>query len=591
MAVERRRVQPRTFYLNETHELASGEKVGGGRLPAYAPIPWAAKAKRINGSIQRVEKLIVASNDPLKEDRFFVLANPVREVQKLSNDKKKAPTGTFKEKTDFGGTHSRVFDRLGMDLLKVTENGQAIVHAKRSTVDQLRERSASLETLGAREQSRWVTIDSFELIPLHLRVDQEWLNRLTGEAPAEVIFELQPVLTRLEVERVLRAIAAQLRGSEKLTGTGTDFSGRRWLRGLANRDSIQRIGGDFFSVQSIHSPLYSVAAGRTKGRAPATLAAPPPPIDATALPCVAVLDLGVPADHSKLRPYRRGQFVPLNAPRPPIGDHGSYVASRVVFGDCESHDALSDCVGLCSYYDGMVGDHTAGVRNSNRIWDKFVMEVLRGIAGAAPDVRVFNLSFGNERPLSAFSEVERNEHQVNLRDLDNFVFANDSIVVVAAGNSPSGSIPNPQYPEHYKDPRWALGPWACGFNTLVCGAFVSRLTTAGLVTEVGWPSPFSRIGPGLCGAPIPSFSAEGGNTDDAYGYAPDLGVWCLSGAGLPEDKIGTSFAAPLLAREAALTLDRLQHQCAPGSRPFAVTARAFLTLTATPPRRSTQSRS
>ena len=173
MAVERRRTQPRTFFLNETHELASAEKTGGGRLPAYAPIPWAAKAKRINGSIQAVERLIVASNDPLKEDRFFVLANPVAEVEKVSNDKKKAPTGTFKEKTDFGGAHSRVFDRLGMDLLQVTDNGQAIVHAKKARVDQLRGRSASLETLGAREQSRWVTIDSFEVIPFQLRVDQD----------------------------------------------------------------------------------------------------------------------------------------------------------------------------------------------------------------------------------------------------------------------------------------------------------------------------------------------------------------------------------------------------------------------------------
>jgi hypothetical protein len=583
MAIDRRRAQPRNFFLNETHELASAEKEGGGRLAAYAPIAWAAKARRINQSIQRVEKLIGASNDPLKDERFFVLANPVPEVEKLSNDKKKAPTGTFKEKTEFGSVHSRVFDRLGLDLLQVTDAGQAIVHAKKATLDQLRERSASLDALGAREQSRWVTIDSFETIPFHLRVDQDWLNILTANVPAEVVFELQPVLSRLEVERVLRAIASMLMNTEKLTGTGSDFSGRRWLRGLASKSSIQRIARDFFSVQAIHSPLYSIAAGKPRGRILEITTAPAAPVDVGTLPCVAVLDLGVPNDHSRLRPFRRGQFFPLTAPRAPIGDHGSFVASRVVFGECETHDELNSRAGTCAFYDGMVGDHPAGLPNSNRIWDKFVMEVLGGIAGAAPDVRVFNLSFGNERPLSAFSEVERSEHRVNLRDLDNFVFANDSIVVVAAGNSPPGSVPNPEYPDHHQDPRWALGPWACGFNTLVCGAFVSRLTAVGLVSEIGWPSPFTRIGPGLCEAPIPSFSAEGGNTDEGYGYSPDLGVWCFSRAGLPEDKIGTSFAAPLLAREAAWTLHHLREHCAPGTQPFAVTARAFLTLTATPP--------
>jgi len=586
MAIDRRRVIPRTFYLNESHELASSEKEGGGRLPAFAPIPWAAKAQRLNQTLQTVERIILASNDPLKDERFFVLANPVPEVEKLSTNKKRAPQGTYKEPTEFGGTHGRVFERLGMDLLRVTDAGQAIVHAKKTTMDQLRDRSASLETLGAREQSRWITIDSFEVIPLKLRVDSEWISHLSPNVPSEVVFELQPVLTRLEVERVLRAISAMLLNGEKLTGTGSDFSGRRWLRGVATQRSIRRIAKDFFSVQAIHAPLYSIAAGKNRGTTPSVLTGPAvrqQPIDPTALPCVAILDLGVPSDHSRLRSYKRGQFIPLNAPRPPIGDHGSYVASRVVFGDCESHDELTECVGRCSFYDGMVGDYPVGSRRADRVWDKFVMEVLGGIAGAAPDVRVFNLSFGYEQPLAAFPEVERGEHRINLRDLDNFIFTTDSIVVVAAGNSPPGVIPVPNYPDHHQDQRWALGPWACGLNTLVCGAFVSKLSTNGLVRNIGWPSPFTRIGPGLCESPVPSFSAEGGNTDDAFGHPAHLGVWCFSGAGLPEDRIGTSFAAPLLAREAALTLHQMQQHCAPGTRPFGVTARAFLTLTATPP--------
>ena len=408
MAGDRRRVVPHTFFLNESHELAPSEKEGGGRLPAYAPIQWAPKARRLSRSLQRVEQVIDASNDPLRDERFFVLANRVPDVEKLSRDKKKAPEGHFKEQTEFGGAHGRVFDRLGLDLLQVTDAGQAVVHAKKATMTQLRNRSASLETLGAREQSRWITIESFETIPLQLRVDSDWLNHLRPNEPSDVVFELQPVLTRVEVEIVLRAIADILLNDEKLSGTGTDFSGRRWLRGAATQRSIRLIAKDFFSVQAIHSPLYSIAAGKAKGMMTSVSSAPSlrePPIDATDLPCVAILDLGVPTDHSRLKHYKRGQFVPLNAPRPPIGDHGSWVASRVVFGDCESHQELSKCVGLCSFYDGMVGDHTVGSTRTDRVWDKFVMEVLNGIAGAAPDVRVFNLSFGNEQPLHAFSEV------------------------------------------------------------------------------------------------------------------------------------------------------------------------------------------
>jgi hypothetical protein len=50
-----------------------------------------------------------------------------------------------------------------------------------------------------------------------------------------------------------------------------------------------------------------------------------------------------------------------------------------------------------------------------------------------------------------------------------------------------------------------------------------------------------------------------------------------------EDLSGTSFAAPLLAREAAFALSQLQRVCAQGARPYAVTVKAFLNLTATPP--------
>lgn len=244
---------------------------------------------------------------------------------------------------------------------------------------------------------------------------------------------------------------------------------------------------------------------------------------------------------------------------------------------------LVESAGRCSYYDAIVADYPDGSGRNDRVYDKIVMEAIRGVRGAAPDVRVFNLSFDHPRPLKEFDSVERTAKRLMVQDLDNFVFASDAIVVVAAGNSQPGVIPNPGYPDHYDDAQWALGPLACGFNTLVCGSFAPRLSTNGLA-QVGWPSPFSRVGPGLCDAPVPSFGAEGGNADDTFHSPPGHGVWGFSGAGLPEDRAGTSFAAPILAREAALTLDELQRRfCLPGTQAFAVTARAFLTLVAKRP--------
>lgn len=579
MATRSEATRPRTFFLNETHELSPEDKAGGGRIPEYVGISWARKARRISESIGGVLRDVQASNDPLRDHRYFVVARPVPELEKKSTDSRKAPSGILKDPTDFGGSHGRIFERLGLDLLEVTDSGQALVHGDRDRLEQLLQRSRSLDSLGTREQVRWATIDLFETIPPQLRVDAGWVATLQPNVPAEVVFELQPVLGRVEADTVLRAIADLLgrQRGEQLSGTGSDFSGRFWFRGKATERSIRLIAKDFFSVQSIHSPLYSVAAAATltRARQAVQITQSPPPVDPKSLPCVAIVDLGVPLDHRQLAIYRRGQFVPQDAMRPTANDHGAFVASRVVFGEADSHEQLAQATARCSYYDVVVGDGY-----TNRINDKLVMDAMRGVRGAAPDVRVFNLSFGDARPLAAFGDIEQREKRLLMQDLDNFAFANDVVVVVAAGNSAPGVIPDTPYPTHYDDPNWALGPWACGFNTLVCGAFVDQASIGGLVTTVGWPSPFSRIGPGLCEAPVPSFAAAGGNTDASYGFGPGLGVWGFSGAGMAEDRSGTSFAAPILSREAARAIDVLQQYCAQGTQPSAAIVRAFLALTA-----------
>lgn len=60
-----------------------------------------------------------------------------------------------------------------------------------------------------------------------------------------------------------------------------------------------------------------------------------------------------------------------------------------------------------------------------------------------------------------------------------------------------------------------------------------------------------------------------------------MGVWGCTASGAWEDHPGTSFAAPLLARQAAFAFQSLQAYCPQGAHPFAVTVKAFLALTAT----------
>lgn len=576
------RGSPRTFYLNEQHELARAEKEGGGAVPRYVDINWATKGTAIMQSLNRAKREIQESRDPSKDSHYFLLAAPVSQLAKVSKDKKKAVHGRVLEATDFAEKHSRIFRRLGIDLISVAEDGSAVVHMKPETIDQLANTVQSLEELGDREKSRWATIESFKTIPPDVRIDSDWLEGLRAKNVSDAVIECQPLLTRFETDSLIRAVVSTLvQGlGEAITGTGSDFSGRQWLRGRITPESLRRIAETFFSVQSLHSPLISLAAGSGPLSRKAAKLAEPVEVDPTGLPVVGVLDTGVPADHAILKRYERGRYIsPTSTPDAADG-HGCFVSSRVVFGDRDYNEGVPARVprGTARFYDINV----RGIR-PGEIEDKAVFPALQAIIATAPDVRTFNMSFDAVQPLDSMGPVKRSEILSLVQDLDNFIFQNDIIVVVAAGNSPPGLIPSTAYPGHFDAQEWALGPWARSFNSLTCGSFVGRLTSGGLVTKVRWPSPFCRVGPGLCDSPKPDFSSDGGNATAQYQYAPGLGVWGLSPSGYWEDRLGTSYAAPLLAREAAFALQTLQRVCERGAQPFAVTVKAFLALTSEPP--------
>ena len=281
-----------------------------------------------------------------------------------------------------------------------------------------------------------------------------------------------------------------------------------------------------------------------------------------------------------LAAFRRGEYRHPDADQTDGGDHGSRVASRVVFGDVDAgRAAFVPPPGACKFLDVVVPCMPDG---NGRIEfdDKAIFETLREVARNYRDVRVVNISLGTYQPLARMTEQQRQGRLDELQDLDNFAFEHDVVVVVAAGNTAPGVIPNLAYPDHVDEPDWGLGSLSAGFNTLVVGSFVGQPNTDGVARRPGWPSPFTRIGPGIAGAPVPNLSASGGDGDTNYRFRAGLGVWTLSQYGDWEDAPGTSFAAPIVAREAALVMQALHRHCGPGIQPFAALVKAFLSLVA-----------
>jgi hypothetical protein len=135
MPGEERVVQARNFFLNEQHELTLGEKAGGGSLPKYGPIDWASKSSRINRSLSKTREEIKVSSDPLRESRFFLLAKPDKGLIKTSE--RRGERKETKYTVNYAQDDSRVFTRLGLDLLQVNEDGSAVVHSRPEQFDRL----------------------------------------------------------------------------------------------------------------------------------------------------------------------------------------------------------------------------------------------------------------------------------------------------------------------------------------------------------------------------------------------------------------------------------------------------------------------
>ncbi len=138
-------LQPRSFFLNEGHELTRGEKEGGGRLPKLAPLNWAAKGARIGNTLQASMRAVAQLNDPARANHCYLLARPSPVVRKLSDNRTLAPDGFVDERTTFAGKDSRIFTRLGMNMLDVTDDGAAVIHVAPQQAQQLYATAFSLE--------------------------------------------------------------------------------------------------------------------------------------------------------------------------------------------------------------------------------------------------------------------------------------------------------------------------------------------------------------------------------------------------------------------------------------------------------------
>ncbi len=573
--------RPQHYFLNERHQLAPTEKDGGGKNTPVVNINWKSHGTELSGNLRIIRAARQSSIDPTSKNRLFIVAKASTSVEKLSDAKSAQGKPVIKD-INLAGGDSQVIRRLGFDLVATTKEGHAVVHATDERIEQMSQSLNRLSELSMRDKNKWSQISRFDEVPLNYKTDISWWKKVADHELLESIIDFQPFLSSSEIEKLIKAVTARLQNGERLKRLGSEFTGRKWALAQLRRKTIVELAMTFQAIFSIHPPLLAVAimakrvtAKRSTSSSSAIHHAPP---NARILPCVGVIDTGIPAAHILLGPYRRGGIAGEGTDPTFHDAHGSKVASRVVFGEveCDDHGTPVNLLGRCSIYDINVADiNVYGDRPT--IHSESIDGVVNTIVANAPDIRVFNISLDSVESIDSYDGSLKDAWLRRIAELDNRSFSQDILFVVAAGNSDPGIIPTPPYPYHYEAEEWRLRAWSRCFNALTCGGTADTPNPDGVAAEPGAPSPFCRSGPGFANSRKPDLSAHAGNCGEDYRY-PLSGVWCCDHDGNWDQDVGTSLAAPLIAREAARTFSFLASKCEGNSRPFAALVKAVLAL-------------
>jgi hypothetical protein len=229
----------------------------------------------------------------------------------------------------------------------------------------------------------------------------------------------------------------------------------------------------------------------------------------------------------------------------PLGEHGSFVASRVIYGDdIEQQQQSGVLEPKCPLVDVPIFGKDATGRAVPVTEPQLAVAIERAISALPNNARVLNLSLGTDSPILDAS------YSLVAQVLDEQARKRDLIPVVTAGN-----IRDPRriatYPREVDQPHWRIDPPAESLLSVTVGS-IARYVDAGALSRVGELSPFSRRGPGADGGVKPELVAHGGNclaNGQATSRVATQGIH-PTGSQVAWD-IGTSFAAPLVASAAA----------------------------------------
>lgn len=377
-------------------------------------------------------------------------------------------------------------------------------------------------------------------------VENKISSKISKNGQEKVVIYLYSSLSRKERFQILNQLEKDLVEYANNIESQIFFNGTIAISCSINLDILKEIIASYLTVKNVElNSRFFIKRSFAIGRLPDTLIISPPVSNSV----VAIIDSGI----NNLSAVFKDLVTSSQLYLPPTAltfnrNHGSFVASRCLFGD-EIDDCLSSKLlkPYCKVLDVTVFGEDA---NGELIGpDDFeLMNILEDVVKKHyKQVKVYNLSLGRPEPIAdyEFSKVAK------LIDFLSKVYG--VIFVIASGNTNQllGNYPH----DHFSHNNARIGAPGEALLAVTVGSIAKYEHNRGMASK-NEISPFSKIGPGADLGLKPELVCHGGNLIKGFKFLARVASYGIYNDGnqLAVD-VGTSFSAPIVSQYIVRLMD------------------------------------
>lgn len=437
----------------------------------------------------------------------------------------------------------------GFDVvaLSAIDANSATVQLRKSELHTFQKR---LDAYGGTPENRgksyFAVIDDLRPVPVEEKLSPQLA--IDDDTPRDCLLVFYASLSDRERAAILLAVRSFM------ARTGLPIAAERRLSNGVTlveariRPSEARIVGSAFTTlrQVVPNNVFFVPDGRRiSAISPAIVVDPP-----QGTTSVAVVDTGVSSACLGV-----SRAVIATMPHLPQGsvsphlEHGTFVASRVLYGDELEHGLRS---GVLKPQCPIVDVPVIGVDANGHlvpVHEGHLASAIDAVIPALPaSTRVINVSLGTNAP------AIDGQMSIVAQILDKHARDKSLVVVTTAGNIRDQRLLS-QYPLAHPQPFCRIDSPGDALLAVTVGS-IAKYVDTGSLSRARELSAFSRRGPGPFGGIKPDVVAHGGNCLADGSTSARIGVHGLAASGGSwECDYGTSFAAPLVSGMAAKLFD------------------------------------